>query len=208
MADLYKNKSVAEQNYVDLAWELLIEPVYRDLCKCIYRNRSELDRFRQLVVNSVMATDIVDKELGTLRKLPWEKAFNKEEKLESMVESSQEAVNHNAKIVIEHLIQASDVSHTMQHWHVYIKWNERLFHELYAAYKTGRAENDPSEGWYKGELGFFDFYIIPLAKKLQECNGFVVSSEEYLNYAQDNRAEWEVKGRDIVSSYMLKHAEL
>ena len=208
MADLYKNKSVAEQNYVDLAWELLIEPVYRDLCKCIYRNRSELDRFRQLVVNSVMATDIVDKELGTLRKLPWEKAFNKEEKLESMVESSQEAVNHKAKIVIEHLIQASDVSHTMQHWHVYNKWNERLFHELYAAYKTGRAENDPSEGWYKGELGFFDFYIIPLAKKLQECNVFGVSSEEYLNYAQDNRAEWEVKGRDIVSSYMLKHAEL
>ena len=91
---------------------------------------------------------------------------------------------------------------------MYNKWNERLFHELYAAYKTGRAENDPSEGWYKGELGFFDFYIIPLAKKLQECNGFVVSSEEYLNYAQDNRAEWEVKGRDIVSSYMLKHAEL
>jgi len=29
LADLYKNKSVAEQNYVDLAWELLMEPAYR-----------------------------------------------------------------------------------------------------------------------------------------------------------------------------------
>jgi hypothetical protein len=153
-----------------------------------------------------MATDIVDKELGSLRKMRWKKAFNKEEGLESMVESSQEAVNRKATIVIEHLIQASDVSHTMQHWHVYIKWNERLFHELYAAYKAGKAENDPSEGWYQGELGFFDFYIVPLAKKLQECNVFGVSSEEYLNYAQDNRAEWEVKGREIVSSYMLVYA--
>ena len=29
-----------------------------------------------------------------------------------------------ATIVIEHIIQASDVSHTMQHWHVYQKWNK------------------------------------------------------------------------------------
>jgi hypothetical protein len=206
LADLYKDKSVAEQNSVDIAWELLMEPAYDDLRKCIYRNQSELDRFRQLVVNSVMATDIVDKELGSLRKMRWEKAFNKPEGPESMVESSQKAVNRKATIVIEHLIQASDVSHTMQHWHVYIKWNERLFHELYAAYKAGKAENDPSEGWYQGELGFFDFYIIPLAKKLQECNVFGVSSEEYLNYAQDNRAEWEVKGREIVRSFMLEYA--
>jgi hypothetical protein len=53
---------------------------YEDFCKCIYRNRSKLDRVRQLVVNSVMATDIVDKELGTLRKTRWETALNKEEK--------------------------------------------------------------------------------------------------------------------------------
>jgi len=43
------------------------------------------------------------------------------------------------------LIQASDVSHTMQHWHSYRKWNERLFQEMYAAFKAGRAEKDPSE---------------------------------------------------------------
>jgi len=93
-----------------------------------------------------MATDSVDTELGTLRKLRWEKAFNTEGKVESVVETSQEAVTRKATIVIENLIQASNISHTMQHWHVYIKWNERLFHELYAACKAGRAENDPSEG--------------------------------------------------------------
>jgi len=40
---------------------------------------------------------------------------------------------------------------------------------------------------YKGEIGFFDFYIIPLAKKLKECGVFGVSSDEYLNYATKNR---------------------
>lgn len=38
--------------------------------------------------------------------------------------------------------------------------------------------------WYKGELGFFDNYIIPLAKKLKDCGVFGVSSDEFLNYAK------------------------
>lgn len=46
----------------------------------------------------------------------------------------------------------------MQHWHVYRKWNERLFMELYQAYRQGRAEKSPEEFWAKGEIGFFDFY--------------------------------------------------
>ena len=57
---------------------------------------------------------------------------------------------------------------------------------------------DPSTFWYNGELGFFDNYIIPLAKKLKECNVFGVSSDEYLNYALQNRAEWEDRGKEIV----------
>lgn len=91
-----------------------------------------------------------------------------------------------------------------QHWHVYKKWNSRLFEELYRAYKEGRAEKDPSETWYQGELGFFDFYIIPLAKKLKECGVFGVSSDEYLTYAMQNRREWEMKGQEMVEEYKAK----
>ena len=50
------------------------------------------------------------------------------------------------------------------------------------AFMEGRAEKDPAENWYQGELGFYDFYIIPLAKKLKDCGVFGVSSDEYLNY--------------------------
>ena len=201
VAAAYKGKSVAEQNSVDIAWELLMDEAHADLCKAIFSTEEEKKRFRQLVVNSVMATDIVDKELKALRNARWEKAFNEQD----LVESSKDTVDRKATIVIEHLIQASDVSHTMQHWHIYRKWNERLFHEMYKAYKEGRAEKDPAEFWYKGEIGFFDFYIIPLAKKLKDCGVFGVSSDEYLNYATKNRQEWERRGEEAVAAMVNKY---
>ena len=54
----------------------------------------------------------------------------------------------------------------------------------------------------KGEIWFFDHYIIPLAKKLKSCGVFGVSSDEYLNYAEANRKEWEAKGKEIVREYV------
>jgi len=197
----YNNQSVAEQNSVDLAWELLMEDRYADLRNCIYSTQEEHDRFRQLVVNAVLATDIMDKELGALRKRRWDMAFNQDSLMDS---SPKEMSNRKATIVIEHLIQASDVAHTMQHWHVYAKWNRRLFVEMHKAYSDGRSKVDPSSNWYRGEIGFFDFYVIPLAKKLKECGVFGVSSDEYLNYAMANRNEWEEKGQDIVQDYLAE----
>jgi hypothetical protein len=170
---------------------------YEALRSAIYKTDDERKRFRQLVVNSVMATDIMDKDLKVLRNARWDKAFSGNP--ESREESSKDAVDRKATIVIEHLIQASDVSHTMQHWHIYRKWNARLFEEMYKAFLEGRADTDPSENWYKGEMGFFDFYIIPLAKKLKNCGVFGVSSDEYLNYAMTNRQEWESRGTEVVA---------
>lgn len=73
------------------------------------------------------------------------------------------------------------------------------------AYNAGRSDKDPSLYWYEGELGFFDFYIIPLAKKLKECGVFGVSSDEYLNYAEKNRAEWALRGQDAVIEMSAKY---
>ena len=199
IAATYKNKSIAEQNSVNISWNLLVEGnKYEALRATVYGNEAERQRFRSLVVNSVMATDIMDRDLKALQNSRWETAFAEET-------NSKENVNRKAAIVIEHLIQASDVAHTMQHWHVYRKWNERLFREMSHAYKQGRGAIDPADAWYKGEIGFFDFYIIPLAKKLKNCGVFGVSSEEYLKYAQNNRNEWERKGLSIVEEVREKH---
>lgn len=193
----------AEQNSLELALDLLMSAEYKDFRKVLIADKAECTRFRYLVVNMVMATDIVDKDLKALRNGRWDKAFAKsDDSLRN--ENPRDTVNRKATIVIEHLIQASDVSHTMQHWHVYRKWNERFFMECYEAYRNGRADTDPSDGWYKGELGFFDFYIIPLAKKLKECGVFGKASGEYLDYAMRNRNEWEAKGQEAVAEMIQK----
>lgn len=108
----------------------------------------------------------------------------------------------------KHLSHWSRWSSLSRHWHVFLRWNKRLFRENYLAYLAGRSEKDPLESWYQGELGFFDFYIIPLAKKLKECGVFGVASDEYLNYAMANRTEWEQKGHAVVEEYRLESATI
>jgi 3'5'-cyclic nucleotide phosphodiesterase len=126
VASVYKNRSVAEQNSVELAWSLLMEDQFSDLRQVIYVNEKEYRRFRQLVVNTVLATDIMDKELSAARKKRWNDAFaeasdkstTKAAAANGSSDMDEEAqtmsTNRRATIVIEHLIQASDVSHTMQ----------------------------------------------------------------------------------------------
>jgi hypothetical protein len=202
LAEKYKNSSVAEQNSIDIAWEMLMEPTYEAIQECIFANENEVRRFRQYIVNLVMATDIFDKDMTALRSKRREKAFyGLEDCMQAWDHASSsgsvittstqwsnlpEKANLKATIVLEHIIQASDVSHTMQHWNIYKKWNERLVQEMYAAYDASRADKDPSLGWYGGEIWFFDNYVLPLAKKLDTCGVFGVSSHEYRNYAEIN----------------------
>ena len=112
LAKKYRSKSVAEQHSIDVAWNLLQEKQFKELRGCIYATKSEFYRFRQLVVQAVLATDIVDKELKSLRNARWDSAFADSHR----EENPRDTVNRKATIVIEHLIQASDVAHTMQHW--------------------------------------------------------------------------------------------
>jgi hypothetical protein len=211
MGLLYKYHAVAEQNSVDVAWTLLMDPAFDELRAAIYDTEAEMQRFRQLLVNCLLATDIFDKDLAALRTSRWKKAFSDgsnnhdDGQQEKSSDSDAQAINRKATIVIEHIIQASDVAHTMQHWHVYSKWNERLYREMNAAYRGGRSDKDPSDGWYQGELWFYDNYVIPLAGKLKECGVFGVSGDEYLEYALANRREWEKKGQSIVESYRRKY---
>lgn len=214
MASLYKNKSIAEQNSIDIGWGLLMEPTYANLRRHIYTTRAEFKSFRQLVVNCVMATDIVDKDLIKARNERWDLAFSPADGRENdymtigdatQRKSIREVDNRKATVVIEHLIQLSDIAHTMQHWHIYRRWNERLFEESYVAYAERRAEKNPVENWYQGELGFYDYYIIPLANKIKQCQVFGVSSDEYLSYALQNRQEWEARGREVVEEMAKKY---
>ena len=76
---------------------------------------------------------------------------------------------------------------------------------MYLAYELGRGEKDPSIGWYRGEIWFFDNYVIPLAQKLDQCGVFGVSSDECLGYAIQNRKEWEEKGEAVVQEMLDRY---
>ena len=142
----YRNQSVAEQNSVYVAWAVLMEDCFADLRACIYTNEEELKRFRSLVVNAVLATDIADKKMAALRKNRWNDAFTEEK--EAAIETNVACTDgyRKATIVFEHTIQAADVAHCMQHWQTYQKWNARLFEEQYLAYSQGKG-NSPVENW-------------------------------------------------------------
>jgi hypothetical protein len=146
MGETYRNKSLAEQNSLDVAWDELMSEKFQALRKYIFGSKDEMMRFRQLIVNIVPATDIFDKEKRESRTNRWEQAFHGDGSLSYLVSDLR------ATIVMEHIIQASDVAHTMQHWHVYQKWNRRLFFEVYSAFKNGRMGSNPRDFWYDGEL--------------------------------------------------------
>lgn len=146
MAKKYKNKAIAEQHSVDVAFDILMEPKYRDLRMAIYKNEKDMRRFRQLVVNVILATDICDKDLKDFRNRRWERAFSDPSL------NVEEVDDLKATIGIETLIQASDIHHTMQPWKVYKEWNQKLFTEMFKAFQEGRSTSDPRAFWFKGEM--------------------------------------------------------
>lgn len=139
VAITYHGNSVVEQHSVELVWTLLMEPRFVDLRTCIYSNETELQLFRQIVVNTVMATDLFDKDLNSFRKLRWEKAFGGERSVsEQATTDLRDDSNRKATIILDLILQASDVSHTMQHFTVYKKWNLCLLTNV-ADLCTGRT---------------------------------------------------------------------
>ena len=50
LARVYKNRSISEQNSLDMAWDLLMDPSYQCLVRAICGTQDELKRFRQILV--------------------------------------------------------------------------------------------------------------------------------------------------------------
>ena len=193
-AQIYK-ESIAEQHSLDTVWGLLMSKEYDDLRACIYSTEGELRRFRQVMVNAVLATDLLDNTIQTRRNERWEVAYSDDAR-------GDDAKNRKATMLVEILIQAADVAHTMQQWQVYKQWNEKLFSEQHEAYKAGRADDDPSNKWYLNELAFFDGVVMPLAKKLRACGSFGATGAEFFKYAEANRVEWVRHGPQVVQEYI------
>jgi 3'5'-cyclic nucleotide phosphodiesterase len=207
ITEYYDGQSTAEQNSIDLCWDLLLKASYTELRNALCKSNCELLRFRQTIVNTVLATDLWNVELVRFRYSRWEATFhgNSDDELTSTDLEIQS--NRQSTALLETIVQSADIAHTMQDWNVYRKWNQKLFEEYYVAYRAGRSEELPSMSWYENELDFFDGFVIPIAQNVKDSCAFGSHGDSFLHCALLNREKWVMEGNDIVRE-MFEHLVL
>ena len=99
--------------------------------------------------------------------------------------------------VLETIMNVADVAHTMQSFRVFVKWNRRLFKELYVAHLSNRLSFDPSENWYQNQIGFFTLFILPLTHKMKKCGIFGSTGSVFEYFATENKKRWMNEGEEI-----------
>lgn len=194
LARMYQGRSIAEQNSIDLAWGLLEDDRFADLRSLICPTPAQLTRFHQIFVKALLATDIMDKELVGLRKETWIQAFSQSDN----GRNERQVRVAKANATLELLMQAADISHSMQQFAIYQKWMRRLYLECMMAYDSGRKVSpnapSPADGWFTGELGFIDFVVLPLAQRMNDI-GLPAS---YMTHAASNKEQWLQRGKGIL----------
>jgi 3'5'-cyclic nucleotide phosphodiesterase len=102
---------------------------------------------------------------------------------------------HGALRLLEYVMQASDISHRMQHWHTYRKWTERLWHES--------VSRGCEKSFYERELQYMDGYVLPLTEQLRDAwdpvRGKQHSLDDIQRAAAKLRDEWKERGHSILA---------
>ena len=198
IATIFKYKSPAEQQSLDIAFNLLLQDRFETLRHTIYSDEAERQMFHHIVVNSVLATDSADPELATQRNMRWSRVFTESS-------NDHDTVHGKATLVIEHLMQLSDVGYRVQHYHLFRKWNKRHFIERKIAFIREREELNPKDFWYDKQINYFTSHVIPLCKRLDESGCFGGTTTDYVNCAMKNLSEWKLH-KDEVLREMVREA--
>lgn len=190
LAKIYKSSS-AERNSLDVFWNLFSQESFLELRRTVYQTTEELEHFRQVMVQAILATDVMDKSLQQDRVKQWEACVKS---------GTGSTLNQRKTYVVEQLIQVSDIAHTMQPWEWYQKWNRKLYDEMSAAFRDGRGRTSPNDFWYEGEQAFYNGIVIPVATSLSHQLAFRKSAKAMLQNAQQNLQQWKDSGKEVVSS--------
>jgi 3'5'-cyclic nucleotide phosphodiesterase len=194
LAQSYGNSSAIEQNAFDLVWSLLMSPVYYRLRTSIYRNKEEFIRFRQIMVNTVIVSNVDNLDHQIERIAKWKTSISR-----PVATDTSEVRNLKLTCVIEIAAQASAIVHSLQHWSMYQKWIINLLKERYDSFSAGRLKSNPYKTCFETELAFLDTVAVPLSHLLKESGCFGASVIENMDQAMDNRNEWERGGQDVVA---------
>jgi hypothetical protein len=76
IAVTYDALSAMEQHSFNLAFEFLMEDSYSELRAALYDTQEEFNRFLQLCINCVIATDVFDKDLKAFREDRWNRVLH------------------------------------------------------------------------------------------------------------------------------------
>lgn len=191
--------SYAEWNSLELGMDLLEMEEFS-----LFRKTIDNDRFRSVISDLILCTDIASQERRELCTKRWNEAFS---------DMGATEICKATGTIADHIMQVADVSHTMQHFETFLKWNQRLYHEVLAAFEYGQkidaTRAHPSENWYESQLSFFDFYIIPLAERLDTSGAFEnVDDGLFANLAKKNRARWLEEGKVFTNNMVASTKQI
>jgi 3'5'-cyclic nucleotide phosphodiesterase len=204
LANQLNRQPSQEQNAIEIAWSMLVQPNFMLLRQAIFGidqpdrnpNDSDLNRFRYIFVHAALATDN-DSHNRNGRQYQ-----NKDDQSISLMYDEPEKVVQltldspvdRAVRIIGYMMQISDIGHMIQQWSIYMKWNERLFHEYLNHHtdnvrhtiKRGNSMNTsshytkassatassqqahPSTHWYDNESLYMKQYVLPLSEKIRQ----------------------------------------
>jgi len=98
VAARYGKKCLTEQLSFEKAWGKLMTDEFENLRRCIYTNKEEKQRFRQVLVNCVLAASHDDDDAQTKRQERWDLSFGPA--------ALEDDPNRKATSVLEALMQA------------------------------------------------------------------------------------------------------
>jgi hypothetical protein len=222
--------SNAEKNSIVVGCMLLMRPELKKLQRAMFQSDyRDFSDFQSIVHKLIMTTDICNRQTTQHLKDTWCQAFGNEPTQDvcliekhhppSSLCRSTDVVGANsfqsiadekndklrALVVMFSMMRAADVLHLMEDWDTFLKWSNRCYMEFRAAYQSGKGE-DPGSSWYENQIGFLDFYVIPLAKNLHFSRAFGEFGEEFVNNILSNKEQWMKEGKQI-SSRLLTEVE-
>ena len=222
-----------EQNSIHIAWSLLLQSEFKLLRQAIFgtstngnsrHHDSDLNRFRYIFVRATLATDIntahnrsevqYDPNNSESKSLLYKEQMksHQSEMIDALLRPPS-GIMEKAITVLEYMMQLSDVGHMIQQWPIYMKWNERLFHERLKYYNANNVGNNikksskrrmsgianastsiastssedlqhPSVYWYETELRYMKQYVLPLTEKIcVEFSGIFSSNKSMCDAA-------------------------
>jgi len=108
-------------------------------------------------------------------------------------------------VIMETILKSADVAHNLQGFDQMAKWSSFLYFELRKAFVENEGGEDPMNGWFDNQTGFLDFYVLPLARKLDDAGAFGdTRGNIFVSLVEQNRKRWVKEGMNVTKNIIKK----